>query len=40
MPWTEPRPVQRLNVIRACHAGTDSLWPHDIRQQRRYYTSM
>ena len=24
MPWTETRPMQRLDFIRACHAGTDS----------------
>lgn len=24
MPWTETRPMQRLEFIRACHAGTDS----------------
>ncbi len=22
MPWTETRPMQRLDFIRACHAGT------------------
>ncbi|MGX5089145.1 helix-turn-helix domain-containing protein [Enterobacter sp. UPMP2052] len=25
MPWAETRPMQRLDFIRACHAGTDSL---------------
>ena len=24
MLWTETRPMQRLDFIRACHAGTDS----------------
>ena len=24
MPWTETRPMQRLDFIRASHAGTDS----------------
>lgn len=24
MPWTETRPMQRLDFIRACHADTDS----------------
>jgi hypothetical protein len=24
MPWTETRPMQRLDFIRACHAGPDS----------------
>lgn len=24
MPWTETRPMQRLDFIRACRAGTDS----------------
>ncbi|MGK7245317.1 helix-turn-helix domain-containing protein [Buttiauxella agrestis] len=23
MPWTETRPMQRLDFIRACHAGTE-----------------
>ncbi|BBM24614.1 hypothetical protein FJMB80055_29870 [Enterobacter hormaechei] len=30
MPWTETRPMQRLDFIRACHAGTDSFLPSAV----------
>ncbi len=29
MPWTETRPMQRLDFIRACHVGTDSFSTYD-----------